>query len=133
MFDVAVSTQLFNNKVLVNGSVGSRRNSSSSSTDVVGDLDIEVKLNKSGQFRLKLFSHSADGYTNYLDNSQRNGVGLSYQGEFNNIQRFFRMILFRKKMEAAMKKAALERQSGMQVPDSLRRPVRPMKTISIDE
>lgn len=133
MFDVAVSTQLFNNKVLVNGSVGSRKNSNSSNTDVVGDVDIEIKLNKTGALRLKLFSHSADGYTNYLDNSQRNGVGVSYQGEFNNIQRFFRMIAFRKKMDAAVRKSKTEQEMPQQVSDSLRAIGRKMKTISIDE
>lgn len=120
MFDVAVSTQLFNNRVLVNGSVGSRKKGSSSSTDVVGDVDIEVKLNKSGQLRLKLFSHSADGYTNYLDNSQRNGVGLSYQREYSNFVRFVKS-LFRKKNK------------GERAPQEHMRRERRMKTIKIDE
>lgn len=87
IFDVAVSTQLFNNRVVVNGNIGSKQYSSSSNNknDVVGDIDIEIKLDRKGAFRLKLFSHSADQYTNYLDNSQKNGIGLTYQTEFNNI------------------------------------------------
>ena len=40
-------------------------------------------------FRLNLFSHSADQYTSFLDNSQRNGVGFAYQREFNNLKQFF--------------------------------------------
>ena len=63
---------------------------SSGSNDVVGDLDIEVKMDKAGQVRLNLFSHSADEYTNYLDNSQRNGIGVAYQKEFNSFKQFFR-------------------------------------------
>ena len=91
IFDVAVSTQLFNNRVVVNGNIGNKQyNSGSSQNDVVGDLDIEIKLNRSGSFRLNIFSHSADQYTNYLDNSQRNGVGLMYQTEFNSFRQFFR-------------------------------------------
>ncbi len=98
--DVAVSTQLFDNMVSVNGSVGNRNYSSTSSGEnMVGDLDINIKLNKSGHFRLNLFSHSADDYTNYLDNSQRNGVGLSYQIEFNSIRSFFKS-LFKKEDDA---------------------------------
>jgi hypothetical protein len=96
VFDVAVSTQMFNNRVSVNGSVGNKQYTSGGETDVVGDLDIEIKLNKAGSFRLNLFSHSADSYTNYLDNSQRNGVGLTYQTEFNNFGQFVRNI-FRSK------------------------------------
>lgn len=93
MFDVAVSTHLFNNRVLVNGNIGNRQNSGSSTqNDVVGDIDIEIKLDRSGSFRLNLFSHSADQYTNYLDNSQRNGVGITYQTEFNSFRQFFRNI-----------------------------------------
>lgn len=93
IFDVAVSTQLFNNRVIVNGNVGNReyaKSSSSSDGDVVGNLDIEIKLDKSGQLRLNLFSHSADDYTTYLDNTQRNGVGIAYQREFNTLKEFFR-------------------------------------------
>ena len=87
VFDVAVSTQLFNNRVIVNGNIGNRQyRNSSSNTDVVGDIDIEIKLNRPGTLRLNLFSHSADQYTNYLDNSQRNGIGMGYRMEFNGIK-----------------------------------------------
>lgn len=102
VFDVAVSTQMFNNRVVVNGSVGNKQYAETAQTDVVGDLDIEIKLNKSGAFRLNLFSHSADSYTNYLDNSQRNGVGLTYQTEFSTFRQFIRNLFSsRKKRQEA--------------------------------
>ena len=84
VFDVAVSTQLFNNRVTVSGNVGNRqyKPTSAASSDVVGDLDIEVKIDRNGKLRVKLFSHSADSYSNFLDNFQRNGIGLSYQKDF---------------------------------------------------
>ena len=109
IFDVAVSTQLFNNRVIVNGNVGNREyaNSSTSEGDVVGNLDIEIKLGKSGQLRLNLFSHSADDYTNYLDNTQRNGVGIAYQREFNTFMDFFRN-LFSTRKKRERKAAATE-------------------------
>ncbi|MPM80332.1 hypothetical protein SDC9_127379 [bioreactor metagenome] len=56
------------------------------SGDVVGDLDVEIKLDDKGRFRAKAFSHSADQYSNYLDNSQRNGLGLVYQEEFSSFR-----------------------------------------------
>ncbi len=101
-FDVAVSTQLFNNRVVVNGNIGNRQyNSGTSNSDVVGDLDIEIKLDRTGLFRLNIFSHSSDQYTNYLDNSQRNGVGIAYQQEFNTFKEFFRNLFSgRKKRQA---------------------------------
>ncbi len=85
MFDAAVSAQLFNNRVVVNGNIGSARYLDRSG-DVVGDLDVEIKLDDKGRFRAKAFSHSADQYSNYLDNSQRNGLGLVYQEEFSSFR-----------------------------------------------
>ena len=105
VFDVAVSTQMFNNRVSVNGSVGNKQYSSGGEADVVGDIDIEIKLNRAGSFRLNLFSHSADSYTNYLDNSQRNGVGLTYQTEFNSFKQFLKNIFSSKKKRQEAKQA----------------------------
>lgn len=92
IFDVAVSTQLFNNRVSINGNIGNRQYLSSSNSDIVGDLDIEIKLNRQGQVRLTLFSHSADQYSNYLDQSQRNGAGIVYQEDFNTLRELWRKI-----------------------------------------
>ena len=89
LFDVALSTQLFNNRVIVNGTIGNRRILGTTTDEVAGDLDIDIKLNPPGTLRLNLFSHSADQYTSFLDNSQRNGVGFAYQREFNNLKQFF--------------------------------------------
>ena len=98
VFDVAVSTELFNSRVIVNGSIGNRDyGSSSSGSEMVGDIDIEIKLDRSGNLRLTLFSHSADQYTNYLDNSQRNGAGVTYQREFDNFRGFFKSLFKSKK------------------------------------
>ena len=102
IFDVAVSTQLFNNRVILNGNIANRQYSTSSSNDVVGDLDIDVKIDKSGQFRFNLFSHSADAYTSYLDNSQRNGIGVTYQKEFTKLKEFFRSLFMSRKKKEQM-------------------------------
>ena len=111
LFDVAVSTQLFNNRVVVNGNIGNKQYSTSGSqNDVVGDLDIEIKLNRSGAFRLNLFSHSADQFSNYLDNSQRNGVGVTYQTEFNSFRQFIRNIFSSK---AKRQEARMEEEQAM--------------------
>lgn len=120
IYDVAVSTQLFNNRVLVNGSVGNRQFASSSGSDFAGDIDIEVKLNKSGDFRVKAFSHSQDDYTNFLDNTQRSGIGMSIQREFNKFKDFWKSI-FGKKEEKERNRLRLNRRSGN------------TKTITIDE
>ena len=90
IFDVALSTQLFNNRVIVNGTVGNKQLEGGTATsEVAGDIDIEIKLNRSGSLRLSLFSHSADKLTYYLDNSQRNGGGIAYQRDFDSFRDFF--------------------------------------------
>ena len=60
-------------------------------------MDVEIKLNESGKLRLNLFSHSADQYSNYLDQTQRNGAGLVYQEEFNSFHELWRKIFWSKK------------------------------------
>jgi hypothetical protein len=110
IFDVALSTQLFNNRVIVNGAVGNKQLIDGTSTnEVAGDIDIEIKLNRSGALRLKLFSHSADSYTAYLDNSQRNGGGISYQRDFNSFLQFLKSLFARREtLEEISRMEALE-------------------------
>jgi hypothetical protein len=90
IFDVAVSTQLFNNRLSINGSIGNDPYQNSTNRSVIGNVDVELKLDKSGRMRLNLFSHAADQYSNYLDDSQRSGVGISYQQEFYRFKDIFR-------------------------------------------
>lgn len=96
IFDVAISTQLFNNRVTINGNIGNRQYMSTSNSDLVGDVDVEIKLNESGKIRLNLFSHSADQFSNYLDQTQRNGAGILYQEEFDDFKELWRKIFWKK-------------------------------------
>ena len=102
IFDVAISTQLFNNRVEVSGTVGNRKYGSSSASkgEMVGDLDIEIKIDKQGQLRGKLFSHSADEHSSYLDYSQRNGGGIAFQKEFNTLSELFKSLFSSRKATA---------------------------------
>ena len=101
LFDVAVSTQLFNNRVRINGNIGNRQDASTNKSDIVGDVDVEIKLLANGKLLLNLFSHSADQYTNYLDQSQRNGLGFVYQEEFDTVQELWRKIFWSRKRREA--------------------------------
>ncbi len=91
LFDISLSTQLFENRVLLGGNFGNRRFSTGSSAgDFMGNLDLQVKLDPEGKFRFIVFSHAADEFTSYLDFSQRNGIGISYQREYRTFQEFLR-------------------------------------------
>lgn len=89
VFDVAISTRLFNNRVMINGNMGNNPYTRNEN-DLVGNVDIELKLDEKGKFRLKAFSHAADQYSNYLDNTQRSGAGFVYQEEFNSFRQLWR-------------------------------------------
>ena len=107
IFDVAISTQLFNNRVTINGSIGNQEYATSSSnSDLIGNVDVEIKLNKNGGLRLNIFSHAADRYSNYLDQTQRNGAGIVYQQDFDTFREFFRKLLRKKELPDMAQPAA---------------------------
>ena len=120
LFDVALSTQLFNNRVIVNGTIGNRQYTTSGNTnEVVGDLDVDIKINRPGTLRLNLFTHSADQYSSYLDNSQRHGGGISWQREFNTFKEFLADPFNRKRRQDAGKEEIITLQidsTGRAVP-----------------
>ena len=112
LFDVAVSTQLWSNRVSVNGNIGNRRYLTSNRDDIVGDVDVEIKLDRKGRTRMRLFSHSADEYSNYLDQTQRNGAGISYKQEFNSFFDLFRKNSRKKKTDVPTKAETPEFKEG---------------------
>ena len=93
--DIAVSTQLFNNRLIINGAFGNAK--TYNNTDFSNDIDIELKFDKQGRFRGKAFTHSADQFTNQIDNSQRSGLGFIYQEDFNSFSELFSRWFVRKK------------------------------------
>ncbi len=95
-FDVAVSTQLFDNRLSINTAFGNAKNYN---TNFTGDVDIELKLDKQGRYRAKAFTHSADQFTDQLDNSQRSGLGFIYQEDFNTFKELFNRWFGRKKKD----------------------------------
>ena len=97
VFDVALSYQAFNNRVVINGNVGN----SQVSQNWGGDFEAEVKLDQKGKMRLKAFTRSADDYSNYLDNTQRHGIGFTYQDEFDTFKELLRNIFWSKKRKEA--------------------------------
>ena len=89
--EVALSTQIFNNRVSLNGNVeyGGYSATQQNTSNIVGDFDMDVKLNKSGSLRAKAYTHSNDDFT-YNDSPTTQGVGLSYQEEFNTFGELIR-------------------------------------------
>lgn len=92
LFDVALSTQLFNNRVIIGGTLGNKQKMNTNQESLFGNLDIQYKVIKSGSLRLNLFSHAADQYTNALDDSQKNGIGVTWQQEFDRWPDWFKKL-----------------------------------------
>jgi len=81
--ELAVSTQLLDDRVSVNGNVntGTRNNTN----PIAGDFSLDVKLNKTGKLRFKAFARSNDELiTTTTTQTYTTGAGIVYREEFNN-------------------------------------------------
>ncbi len=99
-YDVAFQYQP-NNRLIITSNVGYHSNTAttnSSSSNFTGDLDVEYKLTKSGKWRAKVYTHSADN--NYYDTNgdmkMTQGVGIMYREDFNKFSEVIRNIFSRK-------------------------------------
>lgn len=79
--DIALSSQLFHNRLLLNGNVG-YRDPSNSNTTFIGDFDLEYLLNRKGTWRLKAYNHFND--QNYYLKSAltTQGLGIVWRKDF---------------------------------------------------
>lgn len=87
--DVALSSKLFDNRLLINGNLG-YRDKSTSQTTFIGDFDIEYLLNRNGSLRLKAYNHFNDA-SYYLKSAlTTQGLGIVYKKDFDNPFRWLR-------------------------------------------
>ena len=91
--DVAVSTQLFDDRVSVttNLGVGGESNAAGANqrtNNVVGEVEVDVKLNKTGSMTLNVFNKANDDELSEAHYKQ--GVGLTYRKEFDTFGEFWR-------------------------------------------
>lgn len=119
--DLALSSRLLNNRLLLNGNFG-YRDRSTSQTTFVGDFDIEYLLNRSGNLRLKAYNHFND--QNYYLRSAltTQGIGVVYRRDFDNPFTFLRR---KKRKEDEKKHSAdsippIETKDASTHPDSIR-------------
>lgn len=94
-FDVALSSNLLNNRLLLNGNLG-YRDKSLNNNSFIGDFDIEYLLNRSGSLRLKAYNRYNDQNFYLKSALTTQGVGLVFKRDFDNMFSFLKP-LFRKK------------------------------------
>ena len=84
--EVALSTQLFDDRVTVSTNVGvcgeSKTTTTNRTNNVVGEVEVDVNLNKSGTVKLKVYNKANDDELDQAPYTQ--GVGVSFKKEFNN-------------------------------------------------
>lgn len=79
--ELALSTQIFNDKITINGNVGTG-NSQQRTNDIVGDMDVNIKLDKKGKLHLSAFTRSNE-YLVYEESRNTQGIGIFYKEDFN--------------------------------------------------
>ena len=87
---VALSTQLFNDKLSINGSVDVPTNAAASTADnIVGEFDIDYKLTKNGKFRIKTYNH-VNNIINNNNSQYTQGLGIFYKEEFRTVRELWK-------------------------------------------
>ncbi|TXD46678.1 translocation/assembly module TamB [Polaribacter sp. IC073] len=93
--DLSVSTQV-SERVIINGKVGVPIGTQTQSS-VVGEVKVEVLLNKEGNFRGVIFNRQNEIQYTIEDQGYTQGIGLSYQVNFNTLSGLLRRLGLKKK------------------------------------
>lgn len=92
---VALSTQLFNERLYVSGALGVTSSTETQSTQgqngILGDFMVEYMLTEDGKIRLKVYNET-NPYEQISTSSSiyTQGIGLVYQEDFDTLDEFFK-------------------------------------------
>ena len=90
--EFALSTQLFNDRVLLNSNIGVPLEGGENTSNLVGNVEVEVKVSGDGRFRVKAFNRSDQNDPLSQQYQYRQGVGLVYTADFDHFSEFWRVI-----------------------------------------
>jgi len=90
--EVALSTQFFDNRLIVDGNVGmmTKDEEQQQASNIVGDVNIEYKLTPDGRIRLRAFNRSNNFNTIDYYAPYTQGVGIFYTKEFDRFSDIFK-------------------------------------------
>jgi len=101
--DLALSKQLFNNRLSIDGNFGVASNNApsnsastknSNSSNLIGDVTLEYKLSESGKYRVKGFNRSNDNTEAATSGGPfTQGVGVFYREEYENLNELYKRYL----------------------------------------
>ncbi|MBI4931990.1 MAG: translocation/assembly module TamB domain-containing protein [Bacteroidetes bacterium] len=92
--ELALSTQLFNDKMTIDGSVANNTNTTNqnqNTANIVGDINVDYKLTDNGKFRAKAFNKANEG--DIISNQKgpyTQGLGIFYREEFETWKELYR-------------------------------------------
>ena len=104
--ELALSTQIFNDRVIVSGNLGiGEYQTKNSESSVAGDFDVEVKVNKKGNLRLKGFNRVNDNVT-YKNSLYTQGVGVYFKEDFSSFDELKKkyLIILRRELKKSYDK-----------------------------
>ncbi|HAQ18327.1 MAG TPA: hypothetical protein DCR40_03735 [Prolixibacteraceae bacterium] len=92
--EFALSTQMFNDRVSINGNIGnnSAQRTTANNNSLVGDADVKVKLTNNGKLQLKAYNHSNNNLI-YETSPYTQGVGISYREDFNDFNELWQKMI----------------------------------------
>ncbi|WP_347841053.1 translocation/assembly module TamB domain-containing protein [uncultured Draconibacterium sp.] len=99
--ELALSTQIFNDRVTLNGNIGNNTNqygTNNNSSQIVGDFEMSVKLVPNGKILFKAYNRSNNNLI-YETAPYTQGIGLSFKEEYNSIDELIKKFgkLFKKR------------------------------------
>jgi hypothetical protein len=98
--DIALSKQLLNNRLSIDGNFGFNNNQTTSSTGLIGDVNLEYKLTDDGRYRVKGFNRTNDN-TQYTTQGgpYTQGAGVFYREEYETWAELYRRYIRKLKKE----------------------------------
>jgi hypothetical protein len=91
--ELALSTQIFNDRVIINGNIGNNTNPNSiNNNELVGDFDIIVKLTPNGKLQLKAYNRANNNLI-YETAPYTQGIGISFKEEYNTFDELWRKFI----------------------------------------
>jgi hypothetical protein len=126
-YSLSFNKGFFTDRVTLNANVdhqSQRKQLNPNSSEFATEVDLEVTLDKSGKVRVKMFGHSNDQYTEMVAGSNRYGVGVFYQEDFDSFTDLWRAMFHSRKNAKKAGKAVVTSQDSRQetsaLPDSNR-------------
>lgn len=89
--ELALSTQLFNDKMSIDGSVANNpNNTNQNAASIVGDINVDYKLTEDGKLRAKAYNKANEGdVLNAQKGQYTQGVGIFYREEFETVKELY--------------------------------------------